>query len=153
MDGFSDLIYLLPEQRVGLYVACNTEAGGFGLAGAVKDGFLDHYFPAQAQPVIQKAKARGHNNLERFIGKYRWDIYCHTCPAAERGFFPEAFDVTLNPDGTINAFGGKWEQVEPLLFRSIDGSDLLAFRADRTGQIVYLFHDTWAFERVAGQRQ
>ena len=73
-------------------------------------------------------------------------------PAA-RGFFPEAFEVTLNPDGTIEAFGGKWEQVEPLLFRSLDAADFIAFRADRTGQIVYLFHDTWAFERVAGHSQ
>lgn len=152
-DGYSDLISILPAQGLGLYVACNTEAGGFGLAEKVKAALLDRYFPAQSKPSVEKTKAPKRESLERFAGKYRWDIYCHSCPPDAGAFMPEPVEATVNEDGTLSLFGEKWRQVEPLVFQSADQQQgqqsFIAFRENARGQITYLFRDTWAFERVA----
>lgn len=151
-DGYSDLMSLLPEQRFGIYIACNTEAGGFGLAGAVKDAFFDRYFPARAATSETSASAQPEANLEKFAGKYRADIYCHTCPADGRAYVPEPFEVVANKDGTLSFWDTKWRQVEPMLFLSASGPRAgkirVAFRADREGRVNYMFQDIWAFERA-----
>lgn len=154
MDGYSNSMDLLPEQNIGLYVACNTEAGGFGLSGAVKRTFLNRYFPIRTKPSATQSHAESRERLQRFGGKYRWDVYCHTCPADARGFFPEAFDVTVNDDGTLSFWEERWRQIEPLVFQFIPTSPsdnreiLVAFREDASGQIAYMFSGTNANEKV-----
>ncbi len=55
-DGYSALMTLVPEKNLGIFIACNTESGAFGLAGTVKNAFLNRYFPAPTKPEIPKAK-------------------------------------------------------------------------------------------------
>lgn len=154
-DGYSDLMSLLPAQSLGLYVACNTETGGFGLAEKVKTVLLDRYFPARSKPSVEKTKAPKRESLERFAGKYRWDIYCHSCPPDAGAYLPEPVEATVNADGTLSLFGEKWRQVEPLVFQLVDDTradqQFVAFRENAKGQITYMFRDTWAFERVANE--
>lgn len=151
-DGYSDLMSLLPAQSLGLYVACNTETGGFGLAEKVKTAMLDRYFPARSKPSVEKTKAPKRESLERFAGKYRWDIYCHSCKPDAGAYLPEPVEASVNADGTLSLFGEKWRQVEPLVFQLTDNPQgnqaFIAFRENAKGQITYMFRDTWAFERV-----
>src|SRR5262249_41117298 len=39
-DGYSALLTLIPQKKIGIFVACNTEAGATGLAEAVKTAFF-----------------------------------------------------------------------------------------------------------------
>jgi CubicO group peptidase (beta-lactamase class C family) len=151
MDGFSDLMYLLLDEKVGIYVACNRETSG--LQDRVKDEFLDRYFPAKERPKVAEPTPQLREHLDHFTGKYRLDNYCHTCAEGERGYFPQAFDITANDDGTISFWGGRWRQVEPLLFRLVSGQldtgeVIVLFREDQNGQIKYMLNGTGVSEKL-----
>ena len=155
-DGYSALMTLWPEQHLGLFVACNTETGGFGLGEASKKALLDHYFPVgtratAARPTITQPRAM----LERFAGKYRPYIYCHSCsPDAAGVYIPEPAEVKVNDDGTLAFRDGRWRQIEPLLFELATGARaghaLLAFRESHDGKITYMFQEAYqTYERIA----
>lgn len=152
-DGYSALMTLVPEKNLGVFVACNTESGAFGLAGAVKNAFLNRYIPpttkTETKPAIKSSSA----SLKRFAGKYRPDIYCHTCPP-NTSYFPEPFEVKANDDGTLDFRGERWRQIEPLLFELTNNTrneqTLLGFRENSKGEITYMFQDTYyVYEKVS----
>jgi Beta-lactamase len=154
MDGFSSLMYLLPDKRVGIYIACNRETSG--LQDRVKDEFLDRYFPVKDRPNVTQSQAQIGKPLERYAGKYRMDVYCHTCREGERGYLPPAFDIKANDDGTLSFWGGRWRQVEPLLFRltsgQLDSGEVIVlFREDRNGQIKHMLNGTTVNEKIPEQ--
>lgn len=155
MDGFSSLIYLLPDKKIGIYIACNRETSG--LQDKVKDEFLDRYFPVEgdssATNAANKQIPQTREQLARFAGKYRQDTYCHTCADGERGYVPQAFEIKADDDGTISFWGGRWRQVEPLLFRLVSGQldsgeTMVTFREDRQGQIKYMLNGTSVNEKL-----
>jgi hypothetical protein len=151
MDGFSSLLYLLPDRRIGIYIACNRETSG--LQDRVKDTFLDRYFPNQEKPDTAQPQPQLRERLEHFAGKYQMDVYCHTCAEGERGYVPAAFEIKANDDGTISFWGGRWRQVEPLLFRLVsgklgNGEVIVTFREDKNGKIKYMINDTTVNEKL-----
>lgn len=153
-DGYSALLTLVPSQNLGLFVACNTETGGFGLAEAVKTALLNRLFPVGAKPEATKRMTnQDRSTLQRFAGKYRGYIYCHSCPANSGAYIPDPAEVTVNQDGTLFLQDEKWQQVEPLLFELASGPragrTLLAFRENSKGEITYMFKETYrVYEKV-----
>ena len=140
-----------PEKRFGIFIAANRETGG--LQERVKRAILNRYFPPENKTEIAQTPTQLRENLDRFAGKYRADIYCHTCKEGARGYVPPAFDIKANNDGTISFWGGRWRQVEPLLFQLTsgqldNGETLVAFREDRNGQTVNMFNGTWTHEKL-----
>ncbi len=151
-DGYSALMTLVPEKNLGIFVACNTETGGFGLAGAVKNAFLNRYFPVQRKPEIPKAKNPAPDALKNFAGKYQSIIYCHSCPP-NTSYVPEPFEVKVTDDGMLSFLGGRWKQIEPMLFVLADseraGQVLFGFKENTKGEIAYMFQDTYmVYEKV-----
>jgi CubicO group peptidase (beta-lactamase class C family) len=151
MDGFSALMYLSPDKKFGIFVACNREVSG--LQETVKARILNRYFPARDKPETNQLQAQLQERLERFAGKYRADIYCHTCKEGAQGYVPQAFEIKANNDGTISFWGAKWKQVEPLVFQLLsgqldNGEVLVAFRQDQNGQITNMFNGTWTHEKM-----
>ena len=154
-DGYSALMTLVPEHNLGLFVACNTETGGFDLGGAAKNALFNLYFPARnksenVKPTIKQPRAA----LERFAGKYRPYIYCHTCAGEQGAYFPDPFEVTVNDDGTLSFQDERWRQIEPLLFELASGPRaghvLLAFRENSEGKITYMFQSAYrVYERAS----
>lgn len=153
-DGYSAMLTLLPDQNLGLFIACNTETGGEDLAVAVKTALFNRLFPVNAKPEITKRMTnQSPATVERFAGKYRPYIYCHTCPGNSGAYVPDPAEVTVNQDGTLSFQDEKWQQVEPLLFELASGPRackvLLAFRANSKGEITYMFRDAYrVWERV-----
>jgi hypothetical protein len=154
-DGYSALMTMLPEEKLGLFVACNTETGGFGLAEPVKEALLNRLFPpAKVSPTGKKMTTPEPKDLQRFAGKYRGTIYCHSCPPNSGAYFPDALEVKLNDDGTLAFQGEQWRQSGPLLFELASGPRAgkfrLAFREDSKGNITYMFQETYrVYERVS----
>ena len=153
-DGYSALLTMLPQEKFGLFVACNTETGGFGLAEALKEALINHYFPISEKPI---ARNNGVNptpeTLQRFAGQYRGYIYCHTCPPNSGAYFPDPVEVKVNEDGTLSFQDERWRQIEPLLFELASGpragQRLLAFREGPGGNITFMFGETYrTYERV-----
>jgi CubicO group peptidase (beta-lactamase class C family) len=151
MDGFSALLYLSPDKRLGIFIVANRETSG--LQEQLKSRILNRYFPAQEKTEIAPPKSQIKERLDRFAGKYRGDNYCHTCKEDARGYVPRAFDINVNDDGTISFWGGQWRQVEPLLFQLVsgqldNGETLVAFREDQNGQITAMLNGTVVNEKL-----
>jgi uncharacterized protein (TIGR02246 family) len=152
-DGYSALLTLVPEKNLGIFVACNTETGGFGLAGAIKNAFLNRYFPLKTKPEIPKTTNATPDALKKFAGKYKGIIYCHSC-APNTSFVPETDEVKITEDGMLSFGGGRWKQIEPLLFVLADGERagqvLLGFKENAKGEIAFMFNDTYrVYEKIS----
>ena len=154
-DGYSALLTMLPKEKLGLFVACNTETGGFGVAETVKEALLNRYYPtSEKSKAVKQETNQSPASLQRFAGKYRPYIYCHTCPPNSGAYFPDPGEVKVNDDGTLSFQDERWRQIEPLLFELTTGpragKRLLAFRESAEGRITFMFQETYrTYERVA----
>jgi hypothetical protein len=153
-DGYSAMMTLVPEKSFGIFVACNTENGGFGIAEAVKKAFFNHYFPAQTKPQVPQTKNPSPDSLKKFAGKYRSIIYCHTCLPNSGAYVPTSFEVKVTDDGMLSFLGGRWKQIEPMLFILADseraGQVLFGFKENSKGEIAFMFYDAFnVFEKLS----
>ena len=147
ITGFSSLMFLLPEQQSGFFLAFNATVGvsqGFTDPRQALPGLLlDRYFPVPEA----SAAARPSSEANHLAGKYRMNRYAHT--TIDKALAPLStlqWRVTANGDGTItlaypSLMGGatsRWSEVEPLLFRSLEGDGYLTVRQDEKGRITHL---------------
>ncbi len=151
-DGYSALMTLLPEKDLGIFVACNTEAGGFTIGGAVKNAFMNRYFPMTAKPEVPKTPNPNPDTLKKFAGEYQSIIYCHSCPP-NTSYVPKPFEINVTSDGMLAFLGGHWKQVGPMLFVLGDGARagqvFFGFKDNSKGEITYMFNDAYmVYERV-----
>jgi hypothetical protein len=152
-DGYSAMMTLVPEKGFGIFVAANTENGGFVIAEMVKRTLFNRYFPAQIKPEVPQTKNPNPDALKKFAGKYRSIIYCHTCPPNSDAYLPNSFEVKITDDGMLSFLGGRWKQIEPMLFVLADseraGQVLFGFKQNSNGEISFMFYDAFnVFERV-----
>jgi hypothetical protein len=152
-DGFSALMTLVPEKNLGIFVACNTENGGLAIADAIKKAFFNRYFPPSTKWELPQTKNPSPDSLKQFAGKYRSIIYCHTCPANSGAYVPGPFEVKVTDDGMLSFLGGRWKQIEPMLFVLADGERagqvLFGFKDNSKGEIMFMFYDAFnVYERV-----
>jgi CubicO group peptidase (beta-lactamase class C family) len=149
--GFSSMLFLLPEKQTGFFLAFNATVGvsqGFADPREELPGlFLDRYFPVAEESVV----ARPSGEAKRLTGKYRWTRYAHT--TLDKALAPLSillWRVTANGDGTLtltypSLMGGsmiRWVEVEPLLFRNLEGDGYLTIGQDEKGRITHLYVTT-----------
>jgi CubicO group peptidase (beta-lactamase class C family) len=152
-DGYSALLTLVPEKNLGIFVACNTETGGFGLAETIKKALFDRYFPVEIKPKIPQTENPSPVALKKFAGKYQSIIYCHSCPP-NTSYVPEPLEVKVTDDGMLSFLGGRWKQIEPMLFILTDGERagqaLFGFKENSKGEVTFMFNDTYkVYEKVS----
>lgn len=149
------LLLLLPDQKLGVFVAYNS-AGGNELTGqhlGFQRAFFDHYYPAPVvTPIQPPADFTEIDN--RFLGSYRWTMGAKTTIMKIVGLFG-TIEIRDSGDNTL-LFAtpyGDWRfiQVGPLYFHQVDGPFGLAFREDDQGRITYMSTDImpqFAFEKL-----
>ena len=81
---------------------------------------MNRYFPVPTKPEVPKSANPSPDTLKKFAGKYRAIIYCHSC-APNTSFVPSPFEVKVTDDGMLSFLGGRWKQIEPMLFVLTDG--------------------------------
>ena len=129
MDGYASIMYLWPQKNMGLFMVCNREATNF--LSSILNNILYYFFPdpiSQPQVKVQDPSLR--SGLERFAGKY------------QRMDGP-LLEIKLNADSTISFFGGRWQQIKPLLFQLTNGvldtgEDMIAFKENENGTIAWM---------------
>ncbi|WCF10790.1 serine hydrolase [Paenibacillus thiaminolyticus] len=128
-DGFSSWMWLLPEEKVGIFIAYNTKNSH--LRVEFMQAFMNRFFPEEsAKPVFLKPSR---TELERFAGLYR---------DARKGM--NLTRIAASDDGKLlveDTVGGKVElrQIDPLLF--IDDYGLtMAFKEREDGAIGYMMY-------------
>lgn len=134
---FHSTLALLPEQGLGLFAAYNSENGD---PGVLLEAFLDHYYPLPQPDLSPRGDLAG-----RFAGSYRPSRSAYT--TVEKMFgLTQVSRMRDAGDGTLMVTT-PWAQmhfveVEPLLFRQVDGDEILAFRADDRGHITHAFFNS-----------
>lgn len=143
--GFASSLYLLPEERTGIFIATNRR--DFKLHEAFITTFLDRYLPVDAMPPPEPVLGY-QSRAARYAGVY---TFLRHDPTAIEKVNQEEVIIRANDDGTLSTSftTGRWVEVEPRLFRKLDGEGLLAFAVDGRGNITALFTDhwPWAFEK------
>jgi hypothetical protein len=155
---FHSLMQLLPERRVGLFVAYNTNNTYATSAAAsapdrdvLFNAFMRRYFPV-AEPPRSRASGDFARRANRLAGEYTNSNYSYTSfTKVAAALF--RFQVAVNDDGTITVASGRGSrrfiEEEPLIYRELDGQRKLVFREDNTGNIEYaFFSDQPAFSLV-----
>ena len=144
---FHSDLHLILDSDVGFFVSYNSRGKGeLDARGVLFKKFLDRYFPNTQPPAgqIENAKADAARVAGFYEGSRRWENSFLKLVS----LFPPGLGqakVFANPDGTISidSFEGpngqllKFEEVEPLFYREINGRSHLVFRPDGDGQMQF----------------
>lgn len=149
---FHSLLALLPEHDVGVFVSYNSP-GGVDAREELLDAFLEEFVPTEERPIERTGSPSRPDDVE---GWYRTTRIPETTVEKLAGG-SSVVSVEVAADGTlVTTLGGsetkRWVEVEPLVFRELDGDDTLAFREDGAGRITHLFFGSVpvsGFERLA----
>jgi CubicO group peptidase (beta-lactamase class C family) len=151
-NSFHSAFVLLPEHDTGFFIAYNSEAGATAKSQAML-AFIDHYYPAAAQPVLkpdENALAR----YARFTGSYANARSNYTTSEKALGLLSNYISVSLAPDGYLMIDGAYvFAEVAPGVFRDVYGQDVLVFQDDAGGNVQYMFASqspTTAYIRLPG---
>jgi CubicO group peptidase (beta-lactamase class C family) len=154
----SDMI-LIPEARVGLFISYNSSGSRFGGGrGEVIRAFLDRYFPGptasppDVDPKMAQADGRAVSGIYRTS---RRSESTFLKIAAILGQYAVQSDEKgiLTIEGNKNLRGSlkRWREIGPLLYREVDGPDLLAFRRNANdGSMELLSSPITLEQRVTG---
>jgi CubicO group peptidase (beta-lactamase class C family) len=137
---FHSLLQMIPERGVGLFVSYNTDTSA-GQREAMFDTFMRRYFPAPDPDRIQ-AGNDAHERAKKLAGEYRVTRYSHSTLTKLIGLV-SVLRVKANDDDSLTIGIGdrahRFVEVEPLVYRDVDGPDRFVFQADKNGNPTYLF--------------
>jgi CubicO group peptidase (beta-lactamase class C family) len=139
---FHSDLHLMLENGIGFFVSYNSAGkGDISPRSALWYHFLDRYFPYTPPKAEKLASAEA--DAKTVSGRYL------TTRRSESSFLKvgaieENARVTPDENGTIKVepfkdFNGqikKWQEIAPLVYRSVNGQDLLAFVHDAHGNMV-----------------
>jgi CubicO group peptidase (beta-lactamase class C family) len=138
----SDMI-LMPDARIGLFISYNSAGSrpGGGRTEVIR-AFLNRYFPepVTAAPAIdvKTSQADGRAVSGIYVDSRRADSSLLKVAA----FFSQ-FSVSADQNGLLTIEGAqsprggmkKWREVGPMVYREVDGPDLIAFRQNANGVV------------------
>ncbi len=138
---FHSLMQLIPEKKVGVFVSYNTETSG-GQRELLFRAFLRRYFPAPTPPRIKPLEGFA-ERAKKIAGEYGNTRYSHTSPT-KLAALTSVSKVSVNDDDeTITVKFGEHSrrllEVEPYVFRSLDGPEKIVFQKNKDGEVAYMF--------------
>ncbi|HET9181494.1 MAG TPA: serine hydrolase domain-containing protein [Candidatus Angelobacter sp.] len=138
---FHSDLHLVLDAGVGFFVSYNSLGKGeISPRTALWDHFLDRYFPYRPPEPSKLASAQADARL--IAGHYISSRRSETNFLKVLNAFDQA-NVMPDNDGTIRVspckeFNGelkKWQEVGPLLYRAVNGQEMLAFRRDHRNRL------------------
>jgi CubicO group peptidase (beta-lactamase class C family) len=139
---FHSELVLVPEKNLGWFVSYNSPNGG--AREQLLEAFLNRYYPPMPPLAEVKLSPESSKNLGRFCGAYGVTRRGYTT-YEKLGALLMVIKVSATKEGTLlvalpAGMGMRqYAEVEPLVFRQINGQDTLVFKADSQGRIVYGF--------------
>jgi CubicO group peptidase (beta-lactamase class C family) len=135
---FHSFTGMLPERRLGVFVAYNTDTGQPAV-GQFVEAFFDRFFPAP----LEKEPAPPRDNrpsLDRFTGTYIQSRASDSDLTTLVKLLSSL--IRVDSDGYLVMRGAsgttRWRQIEPLVFAEVDGKRQLVFRENERGEIIDL---------------
>jgi hypothetical protein len=139
---FHSLLQLIPEKKVGLFVSYNTDTSA-GQRGYLWEAFLRRYFPVD-DPAKVTVASGSKERAQRVAGEYVVTRYSQST-VAKLSALMSIMRVSVDKDDTITVHMGlggearRYVEVEPLVYREVNGAERIVFQEDKNGKVVYLF--------------
>ena len=138
VPGVNNLLFLVPDARVGVYFVANGGRSAFG--AALRDTILAMLVPALNEPR-QPAVAFDDHYLRSLAGPYQITRYAHHTIESFPTFFATSTTIEQRrgrlilpyPNGAV-----EFEPIDSLHFREVGGERLIAFRRDAGGRVTLL---------------
>jgi CubicO group peptidase (beta-lactamase class C family) len=155
---FHSDLFLILDSNVGLFVSYNS-------AGRPEHGdsrgdlyikFMDRYFPAP--PANETALATAKEDAQIVAGPYKvsrrfeTNILSLTTVLGEAKIVADPKDNTIYLDGFLKKENGQprhFQEIAPMLFKSVDGPEKMAFVKDSGGhRVCYIDYPFMVFQEV-----
>jgi CubicO group peptidase (beta-lactamase class C family) len=138
---FHSDMHLMPDAGLGLFVSYNS-AGKAEISprSALWKHFLDRYFPFTPPdaPKLSTADADAHAISGHYITSRRGEstfikllaVFGQATVSADKDG-----DIRVDPLKDYNGQPKRWHEIAPLLYRAVNGQELLAFQKDASGKM------------------
>jgi len=143
MTGYGAFLLLVPQHRLGIFVATNQESGS--VTHPVTTALVDALFPDHAPATPMRPRVNTGIDVSKFVGRYANSMYHHS--DTTRGWVPRPFELLSDSAGRLMFDGGPAHAVGPMTFQRDDGV-LLTFRENAQGQVTHFFVNQTVFERL-----
>ncbi len=140
---FHSDLHLMPDAGLGFFVSYNSAGkGDISPRTALWNHFLDRYFPytPPAAPNLPGAAADAAIVAGRYMSSRRSqaNFLRVTSMQEEAAVGPadkKSGDIKVEGLKDFNGEVKKWREIAPLVYRAVNGQDLLAFRRDERGRL------------------
>jgi CubicO group peptidase (beta-lactamase class C family) len=146
-NGYASLVFLLPEDHLGVFVAINTDQGQ--LRDELIQDFMDHYYPDRDQLFGVQPAASLSTGLAQFGGTYRTLRMAHATLDKWLAFSPDS-DLLVGTDqsAAVTIHDTRYVQIQPLVFLEQYGATYAVFQRGRQGGVDYLTQGTTTYQRL-----
>jgi len=135
LRSFSSQLYLVPSLHLGFFISQNSSGRGGPLHNLIWPTFFDRYFPLA--PTDAKETAPSTADARALSGLYKQSLRFDSS-ILRLVTLRTLRRVVANTDGTIALDGKRMREVEPLLYRAIDGQERVAFRKNAAGHLEFI---------------
>ncbi len=140
---FHSDLHLMPDAGLGFFVSYNSAGKGeISPRTALWNHFLDRYFPyappAAAKPASAAADAAMVSGRYMSSRRSQTNFLKVTSMQGETMVSPadkNSGDIKVEGMKDFNGETKKWQEIAPLLYRAVNGQELLAFRRDEKGRL------------------
>jgi CubicO group peptidase (beta-lactamase class C family) len=155
---FHSDLHLVPDAGLGFFVSYNSAGKGeISPRTALWHHFLDRYFPytPPAAPQLAGAPTDGASVAGRYMASRRsqTNFLKITSMQGEATVQPDEKDrkdIKVEGFKDFNGEVKKWQEIAPLIYRAVNGQDLLAFRRDGKGRLQLVPNiPIFVFQRVS----
>jgi hypothetical protein len=137
---FHSQLALIPEKNTGYFVSFNTSPGGS--REQLFHALLNRFYPASAPPAELKPSADAMMRLKKVSGIYGVSRRSYTKYEKITGLLMQ-IKVAPTKEGTllVKVMGEtqQYAEVEPFVFRLLDGQSKLVFKEDESGRVALAF--------------
>ncbi len=141
---FNTMLALIPEENVGFFISYNTPIADLYQPLV---SFVDTFYPALANaPVPSPSDTTA--RIAALRGNYVSSRVAYRSPQKLSTWFAEALVVTPGANNTLQVGARTYAEVEPGLFRQVDGPRQLTYRTNEQGEVTQLFFGQFAYFKV-----
>ncbi|MDH7513481.1 MAG: serine hydrolase domain-containing protein [Clostridiales bacterium] len=137
---FHSQLALIPDKNVGWFVSYNTSPGGS--REQLFHAFLNRYYPASSPLADLKPSPDALKRLKKVSGVYRMTRISHTKYEKIAALLMQ-IKVAPTKEGTllVKVPGDirQYVELEPLVFREVDGQGKVVFKEDDHGRVAIAF--------------
>jgi CubicO group peptidase (beta-lactamase class C family) len=150
---YHSLMALIPEENLGIFISFNS-IDSIPAPPIFLNNLLYRFFPPSEKEPITPLEGY-ENRVKDYTGFYEStrNPYSTVDKIVHAQYGNEPYEISSNSNGTLNAFGIIFIEIEPLLFQDTSGYGLyIAFIEDDEGKISHFYVNdspVVAFEKLA----